>query len=405
MNIEAFLDRIRERAEFFEKLRARKVVLLHHNDADGLTAGTIITSALERLGKSLFRYCLEKPYPEVLKIIFDDDSLPDDTVFIITDFGSGMSQKISEINSERFEVIILDHHTIEEVNDSKIHLVNCLGYTISGSSHCSSSSVAFLFALALNNQNLDLAWLAIIGAIGDYQFDQNHRLVGINEHIFSKYAQSKIRIYRDEYLVQLLDGEFSVQQLVEWLNALGSFGYLRGGADVAIKGLREGFDIRYRVSADRFQKEFMECLENWLLNLDIRNTPYLSWFELPDTFYKFGVKSVGLVCELLLNRKIAPFGKYLAGFQKIPKLIPGLGEITINQSKISMRIPSDLLIKVKNRDAPGLPEILPLATKNVGGFSDGCHLHAGASTVRLGDEQKLIAALDEAICNWSKSKS
>ena len=53
-----------------ERRTNRDVEVLHHNDADGLSSGAILTRAFERKGFSVHRVCLEKPYPAVLEQIF-----------------------------------------------------------------------------------------------------------------------------------------------------------------------------------------------------------------------------------------------------------------------------------------------------------------------------------------------
>ena len=50
----------------------RKTVnVFHHNDADGLSSGAILTCAFEREGFEVRRFCLEKPYPAVLKKVYE----------------------------------------------------------------------------------------------------------------------------------------------------------------------------------------------------------------------------------------------------------------------------------------------------------------------------------------------
>ncbi|HET6846878.1 MAG TPA: hypothetical protein VFH29_08575, partial [Anaerolineales bacterium] len=44
----------------------KAVQVFHHNDADGLTSGAILTRSLQRQGYEVRRICLEKPYPAVL---------------------------------------------------------------------------------------------------------------------------------------------------------------------------------------------------------------------------------------------------------------------------------------------------------------------------------------------------
>ncbi|MDH3816197.1 MAG: hypothetical protein OEV48_17010, partial [Acidobacteriota bacterium] len=60
----------------------RRVQILHHNDADGLSSGAILTRAFERKEFDVSRVCLEKPYPVVLERVFDDD----DRLIVLTDF-------------------------------------------------------------------------------------------------------------------------------------------------------------------------------------------------------------------------------------------------------------------------------------------------------------------------------
>jgi single-stranded-DNA-specific exonuclease len=51
----------------------KTVQVFHHNDADGITSGAILTRAFERQGFKVQRSCLEKPYPAVLKKVFEQE--------------------------------------------------------------------------------------------------------------------------------------------------------------------------------------------------------------------------------------------------------------------------------------------------------------------------------------------
>ena len=55
----------------------KSIQLFHHNDSDGLTSGAILTRAFERKGFEVKRYCLEKPYPAVLKKVFKQEGQTD----------------------------------------------------------------------------------------------------------------------------------------------------------------------------------------------------------------------------------------------------------------------------------------------------------------------------------------
>ena len=65
--IESMEKAIRE----IQKWPDKEILLFHHNDTDGLTSGAILTRTFERQNYKVKRYCLEKPYPAVLKKVFN----------------------------------------------------------------------------------------------------------------------------------------------------------------------------------------------------------------------------------------------------------------------------------------------------------------------------------------------
>ena len=54
-----------------ERWPNKTIHLFHHNDADGLCSGAILSLAFERAGYDVQRVCLEKTYPVVLKKIYE----------------------------------------------------------------------------------------------------------------------------------------------------------------------------------------------------------------------------------------------------------------------------------------------------------------------------------------------
>ncbi len=67
--IEAMQKAIQE----VKKWPQKTVHIFHHNDADGLSSGAIPTRAFERQGFEVQRFCLEKPYPRVLKKVYEKE--------------------------------------------------------------------------------------------------------------------------------------------------------------------------------------------------------------------------------------------------------------------------------------------------------------------------------------------
>ena len=53
---------------------SKEIVLLHHNDTDGLTSGSVLYKAFCDEGYKVQRFSLEKPYPKVLEKLFAENS-------------------------------------------------------------------------------------------------------------------------------------------------------------------------------------------------------------------------------------------------------------------------------------------------------------------------------------------
>jgi single-stranded-DNA-specific exonuclease len=377
LGIFGFLGHIEVAAKLFLSYRHRPVVLLHHNDADGLTSGAILAKAFERLSVKHFRYCLEKPYPEMVRWLLTEAGFSSDVVFFLVDFGSGMLPLLSQLGRGRTRFFVLDHHLIEPVQDETITVVNCLPFGISGTTESSAATVAYLFAHALSPLNVDLARVALVGVTGDGQSSTN----GLNSLVLRDAGK---------------EWSFPLKKLAEWLDALGSFEYFSGGPDVALKGLFEEFDERYQSRAEAAQEKFEAERDRFFIENRITDDGKVLSFHLGNSFTEYGVKTVGLLCQYLAGLRENE-SRYVLGFQRVPNKVPGVGPINLNQIKVSMRLTPPLLTAVREGHALPLTHVLPTATKMVGGFVDACHPHAAATTVPLGEEEQLLGALRQLL--------
>ena len=151
-----------------------------HLDADGVAAAGIIGKALFRLD-ARFRARITQWIDEKIigEIISDKPQL-----VILTDFGSGYLDLLNE-KVPHFRVLILDHHQITgNVDNANFVQVNPHLHGIDGATDVSGSGVAYFVAKAVNPENVDLAPIALVGALGDIQdkYDQR-KLGGLNEKI------------------------------------------------------------------------------------------------------------------------------------------------------------------------------------------------------------------------------
>ena len=160
-----------------------------HLDADGVAAAGIIGKALFRLD-ARFRLRVTQWVDEKIigEIVADKPQL-----VIFTDFGSGYLDLLNE-KIPNFKVVILDHHQIAaEVENKNFVQVNPHLYGIDGATEVSGSGVAYFVAKAVNAENVDLAPIALVGALGDMQDKNEQRqLHGLNALIVEDAVAAKL---------------------------------------------------------------------------------------------------------------------------------------------------------------------------------------------------------------------
>jgi single-stranded-DNA-specific exonuclease len=157
-----------------------------HIDADGLSAAGIIGKALLRAG-ARFRLRLERWMDEKVADRIATENAP---LTIFTDMGSGYLDLLGERLANR-DVIILDHHKpVKEVPAGFVQ-VNPHVHGIDGTRDISGAGVAYFAAKALDKKNIDLACLAVVGALGDLQDKNKERKLGsVNQTIVEDAVKS-----------------------------------------------------------------------------------------------------------------------------------------------------------------------------------------------------------------------
>ncbi len=378
----------------------QKVQLFHHNDSDGLSSGAILTCALERQGIQVQRFCLEKPYPAVLRKVFEQDG----KLLIFADFAGRIAPLISDLNHGRNLVLILDHHVAEASTDPKVHNLDPDLFGLKGDRDISASTTCYLFALRLDPANRDLAYVAAVGAVGD-GFFVDGQLVSQNRDAAVEAAnQGRIEIEKqdvgEQYVVAGTLGRLTVAKLGDYLDVLGGVGYYQNGPDMGVKVCLEGTSpdsdhmvedlkaIRTRI----FDQEIAR-----LRSGELRQAPHIQWFHVEKRLFPMGVKMIGAFCDAIRVTDLIDPAKYLAGFQIIPDEIPGFGAIKFGEVKVSMRVSPHMEGEIRAGRAMGLNILLPEATSRLGGFSDACHSLTAAVTVAIGKEEALILEMEKII--------
>jgi hypothetical protein len=378
----------------------KQVQIFHHNDSDGLSSGAILTRAFERAGFEIKRFCLEKPYPALLKKVYAQEG----GIIVFADFAGRIAPILSDLNRGRNLTLILDHHVAEASTDSKVHNLDPCLYGLKGDRDISGSTTCYLFAHTLDPANIDLAYLAAIGAVGD-EFFVNGCLVSENRDVtLEAVKQGKMEIKKleagERYYLNTAGGQVACDEFGAYLDTLGAAGYYQNGPDMGIKvcldGTTEDSDRILKdlksVQAEAFEAELKRIQSGALIKTD-----HIQWFEVKNRFKPMGVKMIGVFCYAIKDSEHVDPTKYVAGFQIIPDEIPGFGSIGMKDVKISMRVSAEMEAEIRADKAMGLDVLLPAATDKLGGFSDACHTLTAATTVAIGKEKALIEEMERIL--------
>jgi len=378
----------------------REVQLFHHNDSDGLSSGAILTRAFERAGFAIKRHCLEKPYPALLQKVFAQEG----GIIVFADFAGRIAPILSDLNRGRNLTLILDHHVAQASTDPKVHNLDPCLYGLKGDRDISGSTTCYLFACTLDPANIDLAYLAAIGAVGD-EFFVDGCLVSENRDVtLQAVKQGRMEIRKQDagerYYLNTPRGQVPCDEFGAYLDTLGAAGYYQNGPDMGIKVCLEGttaesdrmLEKLKSVQAKAFEAELKRIQSGALIKTD-----HIQWFQVENRFKPMGVKMIGVFCYAIKDLEFVDADKYVAGFQIIPDEIPGFGPIGMKDVKISMRVSATMEANIRAGRTMGLDVLLPEATNKLGGFSDACHTLAAATTVAIGKEAQLIEEMEQIL--------
>ena len=133
----------------------KKIKVISHHDTDGVTSAAIFSRALQRANKPFSMQIVKSLDKEFIENLSKDD------LVIFLDLASGSLDYLSKKSNQ---IIILDHHEIEQQIPENVLMINPL---LEKEEVCSSAAICYLFAKQLSQNNKDLAVLAVTGMIGD----------------------------------------------------------------------------------------------------------------------------------------------------------------------------------------------------------------------------------------------
>ncbi|MAF51234.1 MAG: hypothetical protein CMH64_04040 [Nanoarchaeota archaeon] len=171
----SFLESIKEATVKFSEIKT-PIHVISHLDTDGLTAAAIMVKTLTKLNKTFSLSIVRQMTKQFLNELKNESY----ENYIFLDLGSENLKDIDEVLKNR-KIFILDHHLIHEHENNFYHL-NPYLHNLDGSKEVSGAGVTYLFSKALDHQNKDLAYLALMGAIGDKQ-EAKEGFQGLNKEI------------------------------------------------------------------------------------------------------------------------------------------------------------------------------------------------------------------------------
>ena len=196
-SIEGFLASANEAAKvILETVKKDGFILVFsHLDADGVAAAGVMGKMLYRLDARFRIRVMQWVDDKIIgEVIADKPQL-----VILTDFGSGYLDLLNE-KIPNVKIVILDHHQItSKVANPNFVQVNPHLFGIDGATDVSGSGVAYFAAKAVNAANVDLAPIALVGALGDMQDKYEQRsLRSLNEIIVNDaVAAGMLKVEKD----------------------------------------------------------------------------------------------------------------------------------------------------------------------------------------------------------------
>ncbi|MCS7138907.1 MAG: DHH family phosphoesterase [Crenarchaeota archaeon] len=382
MDMERVIDSLRK--------MVGEAVLIHHDEADGVCSAALVKVALEKMGYMVKTICLDKLFPEVLEKI-----LSSHRVTVFTDIGSAHVRKIEELTGEENLTVIIDHHDTVPSLKNNVFNINPELYGYKGERDASASTVAYLFAKSFDEKLSRLAYLAMVGSV-----EIPGEPSGLNKLVIEDaLRESVVEKSGKEFKVNVEGFMLSRIRASQILTILASVGYYRSGVEKALESCTRGFTPEVLKFSEKLEEERKKANKSLLATLakkGLNKTENVQWFDSGGIFKNMGSKVLGSFTSYLSYQSLVDSDKYLIGFMKISREIPGYGLLKKDYVKVSARAPSGLRRMIDEGVKPPLSKILPEACDKHGGFGDG-HSVAASGVIPVGVEVDFIETFNKLV--------
>ena len=403
-SLDRFLSRLERTRDDAQRSGLREAVILHHDEADGLTSAALAKLAMERMGMTTRLICLDKLYPEV---IADVEKGPR-RIVVCADLGSAHIGRLTQYNDRAQNMlVILDHHDTLESNDPMVYNLNPELDGFSGELDASAATVAYFFAKFVDPRLSKFAHLAIVGADEIPDEPRGLNMIVVRDAL----EQGLVKVSRNDYKIQVQGLEYARTRLSTILNVLGSVGYYRKGPEIGVDTCIKGLSEETIELAKKLEEERKEANKRMLAIISekgLRKEKMLQWFHAEDNYSGMSGKVVGSFCSYLSYQRQVEQTKYLVGMMNVSSEVPGWGKLSSSLVKASGRAPKPVADMINKGKRPPLSRILSQACLTAGGFGDG-HSVAASGVFPRGKESLFISEMDRMasaglVSSSSKSK-
>jgi single-stranded-DNA-specific exonuclease len=386
--LQAFQNKLQGAASAVRESGIREAVVLHHDEADGLTSAALTKLALTSLRLETRLICLDKLYPDVVNEIESSRR-----IIAYVDLGSGHIDWLVKANEAASLILVLDHHDTSSIQDPMLHNLNPELFGFSGEKDASSATVAYMFCKAVDPRLSSYAHLATIGSLELPGETQGLNLIAVND----AKGQGLVRDSgKGDLRIEAKGMNLARTRASSLLNVLGSVGYYRNGPKMGIEACKAGFDKQTMEMAKEFEEERKQANRKMLSTITktgLSQKKNVQWFHAHDNYKDMGGKVVGSFCSYLRYQRVVNPVKYLIGMMNVPPDIPGWGKLPSSMIKVSGRAPQILTRLIEKGTKPPLSKILPDACSKVGGFGDG-HSVAASGVFPIGKEEVFLEEID-----------
>jgi len=372
---EWFRERVQEARERLEELGVGEVVVIHHDDADGLCSGAVVKAALERAGLKTRLICLEKLFPEVVRKLHAGEK----QAIFYCDIGSPHADLISEFNRGRNLVVILDHHDPRPSTDPAVLDLNLEHVGFRGEEDFSGATCCYLFARELDEANKDLSYLALVGSC---EIPVGFR--GLNAEVLEEALKEGV-VERSGRRLIIRKLGVGVRRLFSVLQVLGPVGYYTGGPELGVRAALEGLTPEVEALVKELEERRKAINKRLLARLyrrgGLRRSGRIQWFDAGDAYRGMGSKVVGTFCSYLSHqRRLVRPDMFVVGLMHMEPEVPGLGRLEGDFVKVSVRAPKPLRAEIDSGRVPTAVGLLEEATRGFGIAVDG-HAYAASCVI------------------------